>query len=692
MIRFAHRHFFLSLGVFALILGCHSLPARSPSDSSLESSWISDYKWARKTENTHSEKACAIFRTLSADSKFPVHEMALLRAVEYCPVDTFKDFSRSALPTWLQPMALDILLKQKATQGDKAGELDLALEKSKERLPQAEKLKWINLAIQDAQASGKTDQIEDLQSRLYAIAPRLNSTPSDKQFLSVASDFRMNRKFSDARDYYEKIIKSDSSTDDEKISAFKGIRLTYKNARDNTAHLAASQRLVDFLKAAVKHHTRAANLQVAYYEAQIYLARAQWNLEQTSVAKKTFADIAKHMKDKVSLAELFWLQARMAEEEHDLAQVTSLLDLALKEKITDLDLRDKILWYSAWNQRRAHNWTVAIQQLTDLEQKASSDGVRIRAAFWLGKTLNDNHQTDEAQNTFQGLLEADSLGYYGLLAHRELKQAITLPPPAAEVVGVESTPPFDIKIAEWLSNLDEREALAAFLDHTSANYRRSKEQNSAEWVLLFKAYAKAGLYSKLFEYLNGLSTDQRKEISQAHADLMFPQPWSAEVDASANQFGVERSLIYAIIRQESAFDPRARSLADAFGPMQLLPEVAEVLSRRFRVPYTTMEDLYDPKTNIALGAAQLNELLERNHRQFITTVAGYNASEAVVRNWLKNRYHSDALEFIEDIPYEETRSYVRLVMRNLIFYSLLQAKSGKVDFPEQVLEITVPTS
>ncbi|MGZ3721780.1 MAG: hypothetical protein ACXVA9_02540, partial [Bdellovibrionales bacterium] len=59
-----------------------------------------------------------------------------------------------------------------------------------------------------------------------------------------------------------------------------------------------------------------------------------------------------------------------------------------------------------------------------------------------------------------------------------------------------------------------------------------------------------------------------------------------------------------------------------------------------------------------------------------------------IRNWMKTRFHGDALEFIEEIPYEETRSYVRLVMRNLIFYSLLKSKSPSITFPDRVLSLT----
>ncbi|NJL25914.1 MAG: lytic transglycosylase domain-containing protein [Calothrix sp. SM1_5_4] len=242
-------------------------------------------------------------------------------------------------------------------------------------------------------------------------------------------------------------------------------------------------------------------------------------------------------------------------------------------------------------------------------------------------------------------------------------------------------------MAEWLNLLDEKEVLTALLDEASQAYKKANEQNDEGWVTIFRYYAKAGLYMKLYESISGLSPDRRKSVLQSHPELLFPQPWVDEVKTAALQFGVQEELIYAIMRQESAFDPRARSGADAFGLMQLLPEVAEAIAPANNIPYAQMEDLYQPQTNIPLGALHIKELLQRHKNQFILAVASYNASEKAIRNWMKTRFRGDALEFIEEIPYEETRVYVRLVMRNLIFYSLLKTKSASIEFPAWVLNL-----
>ena len=146
--------------------------------------------------------------------------------------------------------------------------------------------------------------------------------------------------------------------------------------------------------------------------------------------------------------------------------------------------------------------------------------------------------------------------------------------------------------------------------------------------------------------------------------------------------GLDPEIALSIIRQESSFDPMARSEADAFGLMQVLPSVAA----RFSVPISSHEDLFLPEVNVPLGVKLLSELEQKYKGSLILTAAAYNASEEAIAGWLKKRYHGNTLEFIEEIPYEETRTYVKLVIRNFIFYKRLSAQAP-MTFPESVLEI-----
>ena len=121
--------------------------------------------------------------------------------------------------------------------------------------------------------------------------------------------------------------------------------------------------------------------------------------------------------------------------------------------------------------------------------------------------------------------------------------------------------------------------------------------------------------------------------------------------------------------------------------MQLLPSLGKKLSRNTKVSYTEPDDLFDPEINIPLGTKELGTLLSRYDQQYILAVAAYNASGNAIRGWLKTRYRDDTLEFIEEVPYDETRAYIKLVMRNFVFYKRLNQSEGPIQFPEEWLKL-----
>jgi len=670
-------------------VGCHSTSLKNPptgANLAVQTNWVKDYKKARSLQVSDPATSCRLYTELAAQEKFPGRDMAGLRRREVCDDLRSQAMDRASMPAWMQDLALDIALKQVARSEDKVAEMELAHDKSKQNLIQADKVKWMQIAIARAEELGQEDRLEEFKKRLYTIAPRLNPNPKVKDFLEVASDLRLARQFARAREFSEKVISSSHFSLEEKITAHKGIRLSYKNARQMDAHIEAAQNLVDYLKKKRKANPKSQPLRQAYYDAEIFYGRAVWTAHRRSEAVAVFDQLEKRMMGKVSLAELYWLKARLVEEEQNFDQVSHYLDLAVKQRIKDPELRDKIFWYSAWNERRRNNLPRAVELLSELESKTLAEFTRVRALFWLGKTYQELRDDENAKSTFERLVSIDPMGYYGLLAHRNLGLAITFKPSPGSIQA-DAHLPLDTLMAEWLSVLDEKDALTALLDQASKAYRKQNDQTDDGWVTLFQYYAKGGLYMKLYESIGGLAPERRKSVLERHPDLLFPQPWNTEVKTAALQFGVDEELIYAIMRQESAFDTRARSFADAFGLMQVLPEVAESVGSQNKIPYAGMDDLYDPKTNVMIGAAHIRDLLNRNRRQFILAVASYNASENAIRNWMKTRFRGDSLEFIEEIPYEETRTYVRLVMRNLIFYSLLKSKNASIEFPAWVLKL-----
>lgn len=148
---------------------------------------------------------------------------------------------------------------------------------------------------------------------------------------------------------------------------------------------------------------------------------------------------------------------------------------------------------------------------------------------------------------------------------------------------------------------------------------------------------------------------------------LFPiPPWEPQ-----SGFKVDRALVYAVMRQESRFDPQAKSRAGASGLMQLMPKTARLLAERQALPAHSRAALFEPSLNMELGQRYLNELLD--HRMIrgdmVKMLASYNAGMGNVSNWLRTVDHqNDPLLFMESIPLSETRAFIEHVMRNYWMY------------------------
>jgi soluble lytic murein transglycosylase len=151
---------------------------------------------------------------------------------------------------------------------------------------------------------------------------------------------------------------------------------------------------------------------------------------------------------------------------------------------------------------------------------------------------------------------------------------------------------------------------------------------------------------------------------------VYPWPNRDAVRAEAAEFQLDPALFAGLVRQESVFDAEARSPAGARGLAQLLPTTAAQLARGLDVAFAP-DWLAVPDLNLHLGAAHLARLLARYAPRVDAAIAAYNAGTRPVDRWLERHDGTDPDEFLELIPYRETRAYVRSVLRNRALYAAL---------------------
>ncbi len=289
---------------------------------------------------------------------------------------------------------------------------------------------------------------------------------------------------------------------------------------------------------------------------------------------------------------------------------------------------------------------------------------RTSARFWLGKLDLLARDTAGARATWVALVREDSIGYYGLRARRE----VDLPPLRIAAAPLPGPSP---AVAISLGRIDT--LLLAGLDTAAqaevrAILGRAPQQDADALLAWGDGLAARGFGPAAVRL--GWQAALKSPNDSRVLRVIFPWPNRRAVEAEAAEFGVDPLLLVAIVRQESVFDAQALSPAGARGLAQLLPGTAALTARGLDVTFYP-EWINVPDLNLHLGAAHLQELLQRFGGRVDAAAAAYNAGASPVKRWLERPGADDPDEFVELIPYQETRGYVRAVLRNRELYRAL---------------------
>jgi soluble lytic murein transglycosylase len=283
--------------------------------------------------------------------------------------------------------------------------------------------------------------------------------------------------------------------------------------------------------------------------------------------------------------------------------------------------------------------------------------VLARASYWRGRAAEAAGDNEEMRADYEAAARHGT-AYYGQLARNKLGlDRIELrPPPSPEPIEPEL-----LRAAEMLYTIGERDVVLKFVSALAeqssdvatlaALGELTARQNDAPAMLQIGKTALA----------RGLALD-----FYAFPDIGVPQH-------SAIGPEMDRSVIYSVVRTESAFDQRDASPAKAVGLMQVTPAAARDTAKRFGVAYDWKKLVSDPVYNTQMGAAELAALLREYRGSHIMTFAGYNAGRGRVQQWVKQYGDPrdpkvDPVDWVERIPFAETRNYVQRVMENLQVY------------------------
>ncbi len=339
-------------------------------------------------------------------------------------------------------------------------------------------------------------------------------------------------------------------------------------------------------------------------------------------------------------------------------------------------------WRWAWMNYRMRRFSEASLLMEEQIQRYSA-GIEVPAAlYWRARILEtEEANLPEAYAYYRVLSENYCNFYYADLARRRMRvlgqQPATEASPILAAVRKPTAPLLEDMVPDDEPHVIKARLLANAALNEYIGPEISASPSSSSWGDL----AQAEIYASFGEYSRALQSMKRSHISfftqpvnrvpEAYWHLLFPQPFWADLVEQSQRNGLDPYLVASLIRQESEFNPNAVSHANAYGLMQLLPSVGKTMAKQQALKPFNAGRLLDPRENLQLGTANLKQVLGRYGGQVEYALAAYNAGDTPVRQWMASGDFRDVPEFVESIPYTETREYVQAILRNRELYMTL---------------------
>jgi len=339
-------------------------------------------------------------------------------------------------------------------------------------------------------------------------------------------------------------------------------------------------------------------------------------------------------------------------------------------------------------------WLTLRQGRTEEAKKAFEEQIALypsgaetpAALYWRARLAEEDNEPVMARAFYQKLSDRYRNFYYAELARQRLKNL----PGAAETTATyalldrvapldsnvritESEPPADelhVQKAELLGN-------GGLVDFAVRELQAATAIDGGSWCTgeTAQLYLETGHYDRAIEFMKHSAPNyfalDIPDMPRKYWEALFPRAYWSDLKRSASSNGLDPYLVASLIRQESEFNPNAVSRANAVGLMQLLPKTGKAVAREVKLKRYNASQLYTPAVNMELGTRYFRGMVDKFGGSFEYALAAYNAGSERVEEWLGEGKYRDPQEFVESIPFTETREYVQAIMRNASVYKQL---------------------
>jgi soluble lytic murein transglycosylase len=331
-------------------------------------------------------------------------------------------------------------------------------------------------------------------------------------------------------------------------------------------------------------------------------------------------------------------------------------------------------WKAGWLSYRQHLYPEA-ERLFDEQIKLYPGAVEtVAALYWRARLYEtQDHEPAKASANYRTIVRAYQHFFYSQMARARLT-ALGATQPAAEPELDQFQPLPVPHLVDAFPEDSPHLAKARLLANAGLNEYIADEINADPDSVSWSALAEAQIYSTYGETYRGIRALKRALPSASSASIqsiplvywriLFPEAWWDTIQAESAKNNLDPYLVASLIRQESEFDPSVISYANAYGLMQLLPITGKAMAREEGLAHFETFQLLDPETNIRLGCRYLRQMLDKFGGVQEYALAAYNAGDYRVADWQAAGPYSGIDEFVESIPFTQTREYVQAILRN----------------------------
>jgi soluble lytic murein transglycosylase len=339
-------------------------------------------------------------------------------------------------------------------------------------------------------------------------------------------------------------------------------------------------------------------------------------------------------------------------------------------------------WRASWLTYRQGLYADAAHLFDEQIRLYPGAAETVAAIYWRGRLYEtQDHKPAQAAADYRALLRAYQRFFYGQMAQQRLAAMGDAPPvdqPAqqAQLDRFQAQP---VPVLEESFPVESPHlAKARLLANAGLNDYIAQEIGADPDSSSWSALAEGQIYASYGEHFRALRALRRalpsattasiKSIPLPYWRILFPEPWWETIEAESAKNNLDPYLVASLIRQESEFNPSAISPANAYGLMQLLPSVGKSMAHEEGMKNFQTFQLLDPATNIRLGTRYLRQTLNRFGGVKEYALAAYNAGGERVSDWQAGEHNEGIDEFVESIPFSETRIYVENILRDIAAY------------------------